>query len=74
MMLELGLSGDHREGVVMPAKDKQPRKLQEQYQELFRALPGLMKADSESLEQPSPLKVVPSVTTYGAYEEPILGG
>jgi len=28
--------------------------------------------DEHSLEQPSPLKNVPSVTTYGAYEEPIL--
>lgn len=28
--------------------------------------------DSESLEQPSPLTIVPSVVTYGAYEEPIV--
>ena len=31
----------------------------------------LTQTNFESLEQPSPLKIVPSIATSGAYEEPI---
>ena len=39
-----------------------------QLQTTFRMLP-----DNTSLAQPSPFKVFPTVVTYSAYEEPILG-
>lgn len=59
------------------AKQKPKEKalsLEEQYGELFRYNPSLVSQDNgDSLEQPSPLKIVPSLTTYGAYEEPIIG-
>ena len=48
--------------------------LERQYREILG--PGLDNNDGyknacDSLEQPSPLKVVDTVTTYGAYEDPI---
>lgn len=60
------------------AKKKTSQKVQsleEQYSELFRYNPShiISEAEGDSLEQPSPLKIVPSLTTYGAYEEPIVG-
>jgi hypothetical protein len=58
-------------------KKKQAVTIEEQYQELFQSYSSIRLAplhDESSLEQPSPLQVVPSVTTYdGAYEEPITG-
>jgi hypothetical protein len=58
-------------------KKKTPVSIEEQYRELFDYQSSVFHAplsDDSSLEQPSPLKVVPSLTTYnGAYEEPILG-
>ena len=49
--------------------------LEEQYKQLFTYNNSLQYIDIEesSLEQPSPLVIVPSLTTYGAYEEPITG-
>jgi hypothetical protein len=59
------------------AKQKTKRNvlsIEDQYSELFRYNPSTTaEIDGDSLEQPSPLKVVPSLTTYGAYEEPIVG-
>lgn len=49
--------------------------LEEQYNQWFRynnVLPD-RELDEGSLEQPSPLKIVPSLTTYGAYEPPVAG-
>jgi hypothetical protein len=58
-------------------KKKTAASIEEQYGELFQYQSALFQAplnDESSLEQPSPLRVVPSLTTYnGAYEEPILG-
>lgn len=58
-------------------RKKQAVSIEEQYHELFQSHSSIRLAplnDESSLEQPSPLKVVPSVTTYdGAYEEPIIG-
>ena len=50
-----------------------PTRLEEQYEELMRLMRPTpsFQADSESLEQPSFLRVVATVTTYGAYEKPI---
>ena len=39
-----------------------------QLQTTFGPLP-----DNASLSQPSPYKIFPTVVTYGAYEEPIIG-
>jgi len=39
-----------------------------QLQTTFGPLP-----DNTSLAQPSPFKIFPTVVTYGAYEEPIIG-
>lgn len=48
--------------------------LELQYQELFRyATPPLPVSEDYSLEQPTPLKVVQSVVTYGLEERPIMG-
>jgi hypothetical protein len=59
------------------AKKKKTVSIEEQYRELFpyhSSLPFVPLNDDSSLEQPSPLSVVPSLTTYGgAYEEPITG-
>jgi len=57
----------------MSRKKKAPQKLEDQYRDIVRVSPAVLRSDNESLEQPSPLKVVRSITTYGAYEEPILG-
>lgn len=54
--------------------NKQILSLEDQYGELFRYNPAtIIEGEGDSLEQPSPLKIVPSLTTYGAYEEPIVG-
>ena len=56
---------------------KKVSSLETQYVEMFQYVapsytsPGT--EDHSSLEQPSPLKFVPSVVTYGAYEEPLIG-
>ena len=60
----------------MVTKRSKKAKLETQYQELFRVQEGSRPAPGEpehdqSFEQPSPLKIVQSVTTYGAHEEPI---
>jgi hypothetical protein len=63
----------------MPAKKspaKADKSLEESYRMLFREQVSPLWADDEnsdySLEQPSPFKVVPSVTTYGISEAPIV--
>jgi len=46
--------------------------LQKAYEDLSKLFSGHSQPRQESsLKQPSKLKVVESVTTYGAYEEPI---
>ena len=56
---------------------RQAVSIEEQYHELFQSHSSLYLSplnDESTLEQPSPLKVVPSITTYdGAYKEPIVG-
>ena len=52
-------------------KNREKEKLETQYEELFRTPVTTVAGPRESLAQPSPLKIVDSVTTYGAYEEPI---
>ena len=62
----------------MPAKKpaKADESLEESYRTLFREQVSPLWVDDEnsdySLEQPSPFKVVPSVTTYGISEAPIV--
>jgi hypothetical protein len=67
-------------GIIMVTKrdrKKAALSIEEQYNELFQPHPPISSTplyDESSLEQPSPLRVVPSVTTYdGAYKEPIVG-
>jgi len=48
--------------------------LEDRYLELFQFKRAVVEEEDWSLEQPSPSKIVPSVTTYGAYDEPVLGG
>jgi hypothetical protein len=62
----------------MPAKkpSKADEPLEVSYRTLFREQISPLWVDDEnsdySLEQPSPFKVVPSVTTYGISEAPIV--
>lgn len=50
----------------------QKTKLEKQYEELFGPSPRWSEvSDNYSLAQPSPFKTVPTVVTYGVYEEPI---
>lgn len=68
-MLKFDLAGGHQ-----MAKMKE-KNLEEQYKLLLKKDKHYYEKkqdDDQSLEQPSPLKNIPSVTTYGAYEEPIL--
>jgi len=54
--------------------DQKTSELERKYQELFdrfRELQESNKRESMWLRQPSQLRVVESVTTYGAYEDPI---
>jgi hypothetical protein len=54
------------------AEAPEERSSEERYQEFFPGYPSRQPdGERQSLEQPSPLRVVPSVTTHGAYEEPI---
>lgn len=62
----------------MPAK-KPPQadeSLEESYRMLFREQVSPLWVDEDnsdySLEQPSPFKIVPSLTTYGISEAPIV--
>ena len=65
-----------RRNGAMKKKQAVPKsKLETQYEELFRQLQTtwVVPHENSSLAQPTPLKVLPSVVTYGAYEEPIFG-
>ncbi len=42
-----------------------------QYDTFFRTSIDLRGVEERSLEQPSPLRIVPSKATSGAYEEPV---
>ena len=74
-------SGRHKRGRTAGMKKRKSSQklpaLEHQYSEFFQyVVPSysvLISGDESSLEQPSPLKVVPSVVTYGAYEEPLIG-
>lgn len=58
----------------MSHKERAPSDLEARHRELFRLLAAWSKrGDGWPLEQPSPLREVPSVISYGAYEPPILG-
>jgi hypothetical protein len=52
-----------------------PPAIEQQYQEMvqrmWRPVVVLQTDYGDSLEQPSPLRVVRSVTTYSAYEDPV---
>lgn len=61
------------EGDMPRQSEKKTQSLEEQYQEYFKLNQVLIQSDEGSLEQPSPLMIVPSLTTYGAYEEPVVG-
>ena len=59
----------------MPNKQKsvKPESLEVQYEKVFRPFLTVMPVpDEQSLEQPSPFKPVPSVATYGIYEDPVM--
>ncbi|MFH1140832.1 MAG: hypothetical protein V1724_03990 [Chloroflexota bacterium] len=49
------------------------KQLEEKHNELIKMvhLPVPQPIYRDNLEQPSPLRIVDSVTTYSAYEEPI---
>ena len=58
----------------MATEKKTPNKteLEKQYEELFKPITTQPESsENYSLAQPSPLKTVPSIVTYGVYEEPI---
>lgn len=51
---------------------KSPRpSVEKMYNDFFRVNVQSSESDEQSLEQPSPLKVVESTTTYGVYEAPV---
>ena len=50
-------------------RSKLPR-MEDRYRKLFRS-PSSDRNDSESLQQPTIYKTVDTVTTYGAYQEPV---
>ena len=50
---------------------KKKNDLEHVYEQLFQTETKPPEPQRESLAQPTPLKVVETVTTYGAYEEPI---
>jgi len=51
---------------------KSPRlAVEKMYNDFFRVNVLSSESDEQSLEQPSPLKVVESTTTYGVYEAPV---
>ena len=53
--------------------EEKHERLQELYLELVKIapVPLVIPPYRENLEQPSPLRIVDSVTTSGAYEDPI---
>lgn len=60
----------------MATKKKTTKKteLEKQYEELFEPITIQPESSGNySLAQPSPLKTISSIVTYGAYEEPIMG-
>jgi hypothetical protein len=63
-----------KKSAKIPVPTNEP--LEDQYRRLFQPRISPLWVDEEdsnfSLEQPSPYKVVPSVTTYGVSEAPIL--
>ncbi len=69
---------EHKSDVKRPRPAKSIRQeefLEESYRQLFRehVSPLWVDEDSDySLEQPAPVKFVPSVTTYGISEAPIV--
>jgi hypothetical protein len=49
-------------------------KLEEQFEEFFKPLEAHPELpDEHSLAQPSPMKPITGIVTYGLHEEPILG-
>lgn len=69
---------EHKSAVKQahPAKPaRQEKLLEESYWRLFREQVSPLWVDEDSdysLEQPAPVKFVPSVTTYGVSEAPIV--
>jgi hypothetical protein len=56
----------------MKSKTQQKKtNLENEYNKYFSVPVSFSLQINESLEQPSPLKIVPSISTSGAYEEPI---
>ena len=59
----------------MPKSNKtsKEKRLEEQYAEIVTELQLSFELplENSSLVQPTPFKVLPTVLTYGAYEEPI---
>lgn len=69
-----------RDGESIMPKKRQEKLSQKQsgkpnierlYEELFVTLRSVEEQDAKSLEQPTIYKVVETVTTYGAYEDPL---
>jgi len=52
--------------IIVPKSD-----LEKQYERLFKITNKAIEEENYSLEQPPAYKIVQSVTTYGAYEEPV---
>lgn len=45
--------------------------LERRYRDLFKVPETGSEVDESSLEQPTPYKVVETITTYGPYQEPL---
>lgn len=55
----------------MSRKKIEKLSLEEEYKEFFKPDPSSPVPIEENFEQPSLLKVVDTITTYGAYEDPV---
>lgn len=51
-------------------KRKEIQKLEKLHRKLFKEEPGLLRPESDSLEQPYAGEVVDTLTTYSVYGEP----
>jgi hypothetical protein len=52
-------------------KSDKAKELENQYQQYFKPAARPTRPGRENFAQPAGLRIVDSVTTYGAYEEPI---
>jgi len=61
----------------LPRQRSDDKKWETQYAEIVKVVQTISTIgpadDNSSLAQPTPLQVLPTFLTYGAYDEPILG-